>query len=92
MELAEGSGLTIIAAAIKVTKDEKEFVIAGKRHCNCFETMFLAGVKRPFQEVQGFMTNTFEFVDRKEGWKIAAESGQIKDAEYPRTLFSEDLW
>lgn len=43
--------------------------------------------------VQGFMTSTGRFVDRKEAWKIAVASGQIDDnGGYNKELFSEDLY
>ena len=43
--------------------------------------------------VQGFMTSTGRFVDRKEAWKIAVASGQIRENRgYNKELFSEDLY
>jgi hypothetical protein len=43
--------------------------------------------------VQGFMTSTGRFVDRKEAWEIAVASGQIDDkGGYNKELFSEDLY
>ena len=56
----------IIAAAIKIIKDEKEMVFMGKRHHNCLEVMWNAGIRRPFEETQGFVNNKFEFLDRFE--------------------------
>ena len=53
----------IISSAIRVTKDGKIFVIMGRRHCSCFQTMFDAGIKRPFKDEQGFVTDEFEFVN-----------------------------
>jgi hypothetical protein len=41
-------------------------------------------------EIQGFLTNTDRFVDRKEAAQIALDSGQIK--EEVKKLFSEDLY
>jgi hypothetical protein len=42
------------------------------------------------EKEQGFVTNKNRFVDRKEGRKIAFESGQTD--EETGQLFSEDLW
>jgi hypothetical protein len=43
-------------------------------------------------EVQGFLTNTDRFVDRIEGREIAIKSGQVKEEEIGKKLFSEDLY
>jgi hypothetical protein len=40
--------------------------------------------------MQGFVTDTGEFVDRETASKIAYQSGQIKEPK--RILYSEDLW
>ena len=48
------------------------------------------------QRHQGFYTSSDRYVDRKEGWRIANEAGQL----LPRaptdhkggTLYSEDVW
>ena len=69
------------------------FVICGRRHHNCFLTMgFIKGVElKDYKEiVQGFLTNTDRFVDRKEAGKIAFEANQIK--QQTERLFSEDLY
>lgn len=43
--------------------------------------------------VQGFITNTGRFVNRKEAWKIARAAGQIDDnGGHGKELFSEDLY
>lgn len=43
--------------------------------------------------VQGFLTSTGRFVDRKEAYRIAMEAGQIGEgAGYGGELFSEDLY
>jgi hypothetical protein len=45
------------------------------------------------ETVQGFMTSTGRFVDRKEAWEIAVASGQIDENRgYNKELFSEDLY
>jgi hypothetical protein len=85
------------------------FVICGRRHCNCIsifaqlmkfeenngyteEAMILHKT-----EVQGFLTNTNRFVDRKEAYKIAFGADQIigPNKGYPENsigLTSEDLY
>ena len=83
----------IICSAVKFTKDDKEFIIMGRRHHNCFETAYDAGVRRPWADVQGFVTDKFEFLDRYEAAKHAFINFQIKDEDMPtRELYSEDLW
>lgn len=82
----------IIASAVKFTKDEKEFVIIGKRHHNCFEIAYNAGLRRPWTEVQGFVDDTFNFLDRRAAYRNAVNCGQIEEGEYPGTLFSEDIF
>lgn len=66
-----------------------------KRHADVVIAMAkeVEGKIIPAVGVQGFLTNTGRFVDRKEGAKIALATGQIKELKYqPNTLFSEDLW
>ena len=77
---------------------ESGFVICGRRHHNCI-SIFAKMVGFPYNEnglklmnteIQGFLTNTDRFVDRKEAAQIALDSGQIK--EEVKKLFSEDLY
>ena len=77
---------------------ESGFVICGRRHHNCI-SIFAQMVGFPYNEnglklmnteIQGFLTNTDRFVDRKEAAQIALDSGQIK--EEVKKLFSEDLY
>lgn len=81
------------------------FVICGRRHHNCIRT-FTQIVPFPYTEeghkihgteIQGFLTNTDRFVNRKEGYKIAFEADQIKGpnkgySENGIGLTSEDLY
>lgn len=81
------------------------FVICGRRHHNCIAT-FAMIVGFPYDEkahklrqteIQGFMTNTNRFVNRKEAYKIAFEADQIigPNKGYPENsigLTSEDLY
>lgn len=79
-------------------KGNTGFVIAGRRHHNCFHvaSIFSENGKRknlPQKEVQGFLTNKNRFVDRTEAAKIAFEAKQIDEpTTHPIGLFSEDLY
>jgi hypothetical protein len=74
------------------------FVIAGRRHHNCFNTAHIltdGGLRKdlPQQEVQGFLTNKNRFIDRHEAVKVAFEVKQTEFmSEHPQGLFSEDLY
>lgn len=84
---------------------ESGFVVCGRRHHNCIST-FIQIVGFPYTdeghaihstEIQGFLTNTDRFVDRKEAYKIAFEADQIKGpnkgySENSIGLTSEDLY
>jgi len=83
----------IVASAIKVTQEGKEpFIVTGYRHCHCFETIHEMGIRRPFVDEQGFVTDEDNFLTREEAFKYAMI---IKQIVYPiqfGTLYSEDLW
>ena len=88
------------------------FVVCGRRHHNCYA--ILAAIKSnsgltedqigneryPREFVQGFLTNTDRFVDRKEGYTIAKEANQLIHNLHDRTnpiltsecLYSEDIY
>jgi hypothetical protein len=84
------------------------YVLCGRRHHNIINTQFqVFGVKTTGDNnTQGFLTNIDRFVNRKEGYKIALEAGQIKprkdnkelneymNLKYEQTeiLVSEDLY
>lgn len=76
------------------------YVVCGRRHHNCFEINSLIHKRKWFHKreivphIQGFLTNTDRFVDRKEAYKIAFEAKQIKDKEFSNSpyLISEDLY
>lgn len=82
----------IICSAVKIEKDNKEFVIMGKRHGDCFETLYNAGIKRPFKDIQGFVNDNFEFLTRHEAYKHVKACGQTLIEDCNGTLYSEDLW
>jgi len=75
---------------------EEGFVVCGHRHHNCFMTAHILQPTHDYvrmRDVQGFMTNTNRFVDRKEGWVIAYKAGQLgKDAAPVGILYSEDIY
>ena len=69
------------------------FVIAGRRHHNCFGTAFIIHEDNRYlkhEKEQGFLTSRDRFVSRKEAGIIAFTQGQTKELHY--TLFSEDLY
>ncbi len=81
------------------------YVICGRRHHNCFavkmavmdETNTFGLVERVDlackpEMVQGFLTNTDRFVDRKEAFLIAKSAGQLLREKKNVTLFSEDIY
>ena len=96
----------IICAAIKIiTKAEylngnKELVVCGHRHCNCFATISqMESSWRGGTKIQGFITHTGEFLDRKEALVHARECGQLSETHryYQEDhnideLYSEDLY
>lgn len=48
-----------------------------------------------FRWVQGFVTNRFSFVTRKEAWIIAERQGQIRNklpCDHAKRLYSENLY
>jgi hypothetical protein len=72
---------------------EQGVVIGGRRHHNCFMTLFALKGKDGYEKksiTQGFITSFDRFVDRVEGAKIAHAAKQTAQLESP--LFSEDLY
>ena len=76
------------------------FVVCGRRHHNCITTMGITMANRhdeleAMNDVQGFMTNTDRFVDRREGYFIAKDAGQLLHNMHDESnlqLVSEDLY
>ena len=67
-------------------------VYVGKRHHNCFATMAECGVNK-IGAIQGFVTDTGEFLTREEAAKHALDCGQIKELKFPSgKLYSEDSY
>lgn len=69
-------------------------VLAPGRHNHVINKILTENpdVKTPIVGTQGFITQDDRFVDRIEGARIALETGQIKQLNWPPELFSEDLW
>jgi len=81
------------------------YVICGRRHHNCIEIFALIvgfpyneyGHKIRSTEIQGFLTNTNKFVNRKEAYDIAFKANQIIGPNKGHStnnigLTSEDLY
>jgi DNA recombination-dependent growth factor C len=80
---------------------DKGFVVCGRRHHNCISTLMLIfedlekhlPFKKSGKVIQGFLTTDDQFVDRKEGYKIAKKAKQIIHNELISSILtSEDLW
>ncbi len=71
---------------------------APNRHHNVLRAMFDLKVKRYYgQEVQGFLDDSGEFLNRRDAMKLASSNGQLKRDPNPSfyqgdELYSEDLW
>ena len=99
---------TIICSAVYVNDKNEHvhqpknisigYVVAGRRHHNCFATLQMISPDfswKRFENIQGFLTNEDRFVDRKEAFKIARCSTQIKNlGEWDKDscLCSEDIY
>ena len=72
---------------------ETGFVICGRRHHNCYQTIKSLTNQTPNEKIgdiinsmsvedhrkhQGFITSLDRYVDRKEGWKIAIANNQVQ--------------
>jgi len=74
---------------------ERGIVFSGHRHHNCLYQMVALTGKAQHEvgeHVQGFLTSTNRFVDRKEGMMIALKNDQVINPYHSDTLFSEDLY
>lgn len=84
----------IIASAVQFYKNDILIAtITGKRHCNCFEEAYNQGIRRPWKDIQGFITDKQVFLNRYEAMEYAVEHKQVErnKCEYAE-LYSEDLW
>lgn len=79
---------------------ESGFVVCGRRHHNCIATLSITMADKydkvmAMRDAQGFMTNTDRFVDRREGYFIAKDAGQLLHNMHDESnlqLVSEDLY
>ncbi|OQB09046.1 MAG: hypothetical protein BWY21_00951 [Parcubacteria group bacterium ADurb.Bin216] len=68
---------------------ETGYVIAGRRHHNCYATKWIFD-KNKIDDIQGFITSRDRFVNRKEAFEIAINAKQC-DKEDIDTLVAELL-
>jgi hypothetical protein len=86
----------VVCAAIRNTVTGE--VVAGVRHFDPVmrERMKADGEGKRIEwnrSEQGFLTNRFRFVNRKEAWEIAEREGQIRrQVSSYGTLYSENLY
>lgn len=73
---------------------ETGFVLCGLRHSNCIANLTVFGKRNSSYEkhIQGFITNTGHFVDRKQAMIIAKAANQLIFNHSGDSLFSEDLY
>lgn len=91
----------IVSAAVKIiaTSNDNEVIIAGLRHCDCYNTLANLGLE-PLRDYifvnDGFIDHQGNFLDRRDAWKHACDCGQlpVNIVEYniSKELFSEDLY
>lgn len=69
------------------------FVTAGNDHHACITELINKKCMNRWKETEGFLTNTYRFVDRKEAFVIALDAKQIDGHNCIKygTLFSADL-
>ena len=82
---------TIVACAIKMPDGAIETMAKPARHNDIIHSIYLSihRLDVAIKGVQGFVTNTGEFVNRSEAYVIAVRSGQVTSKQQ---LFPEDLW
>ena len=66
---------------------------APKRHHDVIR-MVAADLKlmKPVKGIQGFVSDSGEFLDRVQARALVVSNGQCAEPENSRELFSEDLW
>lgn len=85
--------MKIKQAAVKDSKGVVHTLPRPKRHHSILHEMFSKGIKTNARgEIQGFVTERGEFVDRRGAAMIALAGGQIEALKWPPYLYSEDLW
>lgn len=85
----------IVRAAVKVTLlNGSEHIIPCHRHCDAFQILSDFRLQRDKgKDIQGFLNNNGDFLNRKDAMIEARKCGQIQeDTINSNDLFSEDLW
>lgn len=68
-------------------------ILTGKHHSDCFKKAFEMHLSYDKQKcIQGFLTDTFQFLDRYNAKPEARKCGQLLHDNDSRELFSEDIW
>jgi hypothetical protein len=76
-------------AAIKLNG----IVYTGRRHHEIIRELARRGFDIPILGEQGFVTDTGEFLTRRQAGRLAIESGQVEELKFHKyDLFSEDLY
>ena len=77
----------LVNSAIKL---ENGFIYIGKRHCD----ILISNISVDFtNSIQGFVTESGKFLDRKQAYNEAVKCNQIKHGKMiSKILTSEDLW
>ena len=89
--------MRLVAAAIKFTLLNESYpcIVTAKRHADVFEKLYKLNIAYDKSTaVQGFLTDTNQFVDRYEAKEIAVAANQLivpLEDTYAE-LFSEDVW
>jgi len=89
--------MKIVKAAVKFYDLDNNYapvIIEARRHCDAYELAKLAINYDRDNTVEGFITDTDEFVNRIEAKKIAVEANQliVPIEETYNELYSEDVW
>lgn len=92
----EGQPELVVGAAIQIEVRSFTYTVSIERPGRHGEVINLLNLLGLDHSRQGFITNHGRFVDRQEAARIvrASEQGSTRDfgPEYPRSLFSEDMW
>ena len=85
----------IIAAALMLENGNVITEPPPARHPDLFSKHHNSTLKDVKVVAQGFIIDGMQFVDRKQGWKIAEKAGQLIKQHFNNTkgtLYTEDLW
>ena len=90
--------MKIVKAAVKfydLDNDYAPVIIEARRHCDAYELAAKLTINYDRNNtIDGFITDTDEFVNRIEAKKIAVEANQliVPIEETYNELYSEDVW